>query len=153
MLGPLCSKGLYGDGEPNTFGHGNDADHTECWTRATSGTQRLNGCVSRVRHAVDDGRGVAAFTCGCGVPGEPLLENPGLQSDSCVVVRLLSARHDSAGVLFPGWCGAAVFHCQPHREGCALHGIILARAVAFTRVNCVGRIPPLHGPFHDLFHV
>src|ERR1700730_1507122 len=143
---------LYGDDEPNNSGHGNNDGHTRGWTRST-GTQRVNGWVSRVRHAVDDGGGVATFTCGCGVPDEPRLEGPGLQPDSCGVVRLLSARHDSAGVLFPGWCGTAVFHCQPHREGCALHGIILARAVAFTRVNCVGRIPSLHGPFHDLFHV
>src|SRR5437660_2333558 len=33
---------LYGDGEPNNSGHGNDADHTGGWTRATCGTQRLN---------------------------------------------------------------------------------------------------------------
>ena len=48
---------------------------------------------------------------------------------------------------------ARVAYCQPHREGCALQGIILSHDVAFTSVGCVGRIPALHGPFHDVFHV
>src|SRR2546430_11662311 len=63
-------------------------------SRKTSrGAQRRNRRVSRIGHAVDDGGGVAAFPRGCGVPHEPVLENSGLQSDSCGVVWLLSARH------------------------------------------------------------
>src|SRR6267378_1155417 len=144
---------FYSYGEPNNAGHRNDADHTGGGTGGTRGAaQRFNGCVSRVGHAVDDGGGVAVFTRGCGVPDEPVLENSGLQSDSRGVVRLLSARHDSAGLLFPGWRSTAVFYCQTHRDGCALRGIIRARAVAFLVAGCAGCIPPLDGPLHDVFY-
>src|ERR1700722_12301363 len=109
-LHQFMAQGFYGHGEPNNTGHGNDADYTGRDTRETSGgAHRFNGCVSRVRHAVNDGGGVAVFPCGCGIPDEPFLENPGFQPKSCGVVRVLSARHDSAGVLFPSWCGVALF--------------------------------------------
>src|SRR5438094_7444146 len=152
-LDQFVAEGLYGDAEPNNANHGNDADSTGGGPRKTSRVaQRRNRRVSRIGHAVDDGGGVAAFPRGCRVPNEPVLENSGLQSDSCGVVWLLSARHHSARLLFPGWCGTAVFHSQPHREGCALRGIIRARTVAFIGAGCAGRISPLHGPLHDLFH-
>src|SRR2546429_5350817 len=92
-LGQFVAEGLYGDTEPNNANHGNDADSTGGGPPKTSrGAQRRNRRVSRIGHAVDDGGGVAAFPGGCGVPNEPVLENSGLQSDSCGVVWLLSAR-------------------------------------------------------------
>ena len=152
-LDQFVAERLYGDAEPNNTNYGNDADSTGGGPRKTSrGAQRRNRRVSRIGHAVDDGGGVAAFPRGCGVPREPVLENSGLQSDSCGVVWLLSARHHSTGLLFPGWCGTALFHSQPDREGCALRGIIRARPVAFLGAGCAGRIPTLDGPLHDLFH-
>src|SRR5437899_4851644 len=59
------------------------------------------------------------------------------------MVWLLSARHDSAGLLFSGWRGAAVLHRQPHGEGSALRGSVLACTVAFLRAGGSGRISPL----------
>src|SRR5256884_9679870 len=61
--------------------------------------------------------------------------------------------HDALPIFFSGWRGAAVLHRQPHGEGSALRGSVLACTVAFLRAGGSGRISPLHGSFHDLFHV
>src|SRR2546429_8848602 len=51
--------------------------------------------------------------------------------------------HDALPIFFSGWRGAAVLHRQPHGEGSALRGSVLACTVALDRKST--RLNSSHG--------